>query len=310
LTRIKKTVFIVWFPIKRNQLFKSKRVLLVFYTLIYGIVRPGDEWFTIIWQLIKILLIIFVGFLLYSSLKPYAKKDLKLVTFWRKYSKNKLFFGFCVIILVFLIFNQTIFIFPVTVIPVINFKVDQNSVELEQIVDELTGNLNSDLGRTKAIFEWFNSSNYNMFNTWRPAVIRYICAEGTFLSLRGRIPYLVKVCVRCYDDSNPLWILTSRSGNCGEYARLFTEMADRANLTVRTIRPEEMDHVWNEVYIDGKWIVVDPSRFWFNPDPYHYENESGNFSGDNYYLNKILVNKSLLVENIIIFILIERFMLC
>jgi signal transduction histidine kinase len=32
LTRIKKTVFIVWFPIKRNQLFKSKRVLLVKYS--------------------------------------------------------------------------------------------------------------------------------------------------------------------------------------------------------------------------------------------------------------------------------------
>jgi len=254
---------------------------LVFYALIDGIVRPGDEWFTIIWQLIKILLLIFVGFLLYSSLKPYAKKDLKLETFWRKYSKNKLFFGFCILLLFFLIFNQTIFIFPFTAIPVRDFKVDQNSSELEQIVDGLTGNLNSDMEKTIAIFEWFNSSNFNMFNTWRPPVIKNRCVEGTFLSLRGKLPYLVKVCVRSYDDSNPLWILTSRSGNCGEYARFFTEMAHRADLTVRTIHPNEMDHNWNEVLVDGAnetWIIVDPSRFKFNPDPKEYENESGNFS--------------------------------
>ena len=245
---------------------------------INGVVSPQDLCFKILWLILKISLAIFIVFLFYSSLEPHIKKDLKLETFWRKNSKNKLFHRLCIIILVFLIFNQTLFFFPLTLTPIRNFKVDQNSIEIEKIVDEITENMNTDLDKTMAIYEWFNSSNYNIFNMWRPPALKSIFGKDTFISLRVRLPYLTKVCVRCYDDSNPLWILTSRTGNCGEYAKLFTEMAHRAGLEARTIRPEEMDHVWNEVRIDGDWIVVDPSRFWFNPDPYCYENESGNFS--------------------------------
>ncbi len=39
----------------------------------------------------------------------------------------------------------------------------------------------------------------------------------------------------------------------------FMEIADKANLKVRSIHDKGYDHNWDEVLIDGKWIIVDPS---------------------------------------------------
>jgi hypothetical protein len=243
-----------------------------------GIMSIEDTIFYVVWSIIKFLIGVFVIFAFLSPLEPKLKKVTKLNKKWIKIDDKKWFKSIAIIIMVFLIFNQTVFVFPLAVMPVRNYKVDQNFVEIQKIVDRITENKDTDLEKTMAIFEWFNSTNHNIFNTWRPPGLKSIFVNDNWIVIRGITPYFFKVSYRTSDNSNPLWILTSRTGNCGEYAKLFTEMAHRAGLEARTILPKEMDHVWNEVLIDEDWIVVDPSRFLFNPDPHSYKNETGNFS--------------------------------
>ena len=52
-----------------------------------------------------------------------------------------------------------------------------------------------------------------------------------------------------------------------------------ANLTVRSAHNAGEDHNWDEVFIDGRWIIVDPGWPIFNPSPDFYErNRSLNIS--------------------------------
>lgn len=67
------------------------------------------------------------------------------------------------------------------------------------------------------------------------------------------------ICIRCFEDNDARWILTSRCGACGEYSRLFMVMADALGYAAKRVHAPGEDHVWNEVKIDGKWIPVDPT---------------------------------------------------
>ena len=48
-------------------------------------------------------------------------------------------------------------------------------------------------------------------------------------------------------------------------------MADFANLTVRSVHNHGENHNWDEVLIEGKWVIVDPSMHLFNPSPSFYD---------------------------------------
>ena len=73
------------------------------------------------------------------------------------------------------------------------------------------------------------------------------------------------VCPECHRvrvasrENDPLVILRTRTGRCGEFAILFTSIMlafghhSRLLLTVRD------DHVWTEVRVRGKWVPVDVS---------------------------------------------------
>ncbi len=65
-----------------------------------------------------------------------------------------------------------------------------------------------------------------------------------------------------------LGALARGSGECTDYADLFTTLARAANLPARTVyglayqdgnTPGFLFHAWNEVYADGRWQAVDPT---------------------------------------------------
>ena len=124
--------------------------------------------------------------------------------------------------------------------------------DLHRLTSEVTRGYSDDANKTKAILRWFDRDSGNINN---------ILSKGHLLEIYPLRIYTSKpyICIRLIGHENPLWVLKSRCGACEEYAMLFMEMANAADLTVRSIHNHGEDHNWDEVLIDGKWIVVDPS---------------------------------------------------
>lgn len=159
-----------------------------------------------------------------------------------------------VVLFLFLIFS------PLTVTG-INNLLDDKDKELTALVQGLTVNCINDTTKIKAILQWFNRTTNH---TDKIANIYYREKEGKILlgfadvlCIFSEEPYFG---VRTWDDS-PLWVFNARCGRCGEYAILFTEMAHRANLTVRRVTCSGENHEWSEVYDSeqNKWLVIDPT---------------------------------------------------
>ncbi|NJE00217.1 hypothetical protein E3E26_10590 [Thermococcus sp. LS1] len=83
------------------------------------------------------------------------------------------------------------------------------------------------------------------------------------------------ICMRIENYSVVDIIGSKKCGACREYAMLFMRMAEYANLTVRMVHNLGEDHSWDEVLINGTWIVVDPSAGIFNASPSIYEDKWG-----------------------------------
>lgn len=112
--------------------------------------------------------------------------------------------------------------------------------------------------KTKNILSFFDKNSSNMHNFWIMAnVENKLIWSLDHLNFLSDEPYL---CLRTFGDNDPLWILTSRCGSCGEYSNLFMEMANHAGLKVRRVHAPGEDHIWNEVFLNNSWIAVDPTN--------------------------------------------------
>ncbi len=73
------------------------------------------------------------------------------------------------------------------------------------------------------------------------------------------------VCPRCHAlrivsrESNPIMIVQTREGRCGEHAILFTAFCNALGMQARLVVFKDDDHVITEVFTDGRWLPVDPS---------------------------------------------------
>lgn len=68
-----------------------------------------------------------------------------------------------------------------------------------------------------------------------------------------------KVEVRFPRFNNPIKLLETRHGRCGEWANCFTLFCRAAGLDTRSVI-DNLDHVWVEIWADelGRWIHCDP----------------------------------------------------
>ena len=73
-------------------------------------------------------------------------------------------------------------------------------------------------------------------------------------------------------------MLTDRTGQCADYADLFTELARSLEIPAKTVfglayydseTPEFRFHAWNEVSIGGERMTVDPTWGQFPADATH-----------------------------------------
>ncbi|MBU3897061.1 MAG: hypothetical protein KJ697_03980 [Nanoarchaeota archaeon] len=138
-----------------------------------------------------------------------------------------------------------------------------------QLLRETTENITrysiNDTDKAYRIYEWFqysgNMTNIYGKNTVLPGLI-----------IRSEDPH---ICIPLNENKYVLWVLTGKCGACLEYSLLYREIANESNLTVRSVHNYGEDHNWDEVLIDNKWIIVDPSMYWFNVSPFDEETRRG-----------------------------------
>ena len=85
---------------------------------------------------------------------------------------------------------------------------------------------------------------------------------GDLPTSRSERPHIRLNCLFLSED--PYRIAYYKTGACGELAILFNKVATEANLNSRMVKTSAEDHMWNEVYLDGRWVHVDPTLY------YHY----------------------------------------
>ena len=82
------------------------------------------------------------------------------------------------------------------------------------------------------------------------------------------------------DDRGALYALNNREGDCTEYMYLYTALARASSIPTRGVagyvygedavfKPNDF-HNWSEIYIDGKWRIVDPQNGRFLENESHY----------------------------------------
>jgi len=125
----------------------------------------------------------------------------------------------------------------------------------------IAGNASNDTEKVIRIMEWQSKNMRNIWNKCKAFSMGNLC-----ITL-----FPPNVCIRLVGHDNPSWILFSRCGACEEYALIFTELAKSLNITARSIHNHGEDHNWVEVFIDNRWIVVDPSINRFNVSPSMYD---------------------------------------
>ncbi len=76
------------------------------------------------------------------------------------------------------------------------------------------------------------------------------------------------VCLKCHDvrvatrENNPLILIKTREGRCGEHAILFTAFCLALGMRARLVVAKDADHVWTEILMSqfsDRWTPVDPS---------------------------------------------------
>ncbi len=130
-----------------------------------------------------------------------------------------------------------------------------------------------------SLLKWFKG-----FMTWTPNQIACeACSTADnphFMQVKVEQGYSwqvrkteVHTCSKCSTKkviprySDVLKIAETRYGRCGEWSILFGAILSSVSVRSR-ITYDYLDHCWNEVYLDGRWIHVD-STFQY---PYSFDN--------------------------------------
>ena len=187
----------------------------------------------------------------------YVLREDEILKLLKHSLKNKiLWFVFFVLLIVYIFLYHLV---PSYIMKMVDSK---NRETLLNSISLIVGNSTNDVEKALRIYNWVeNSSGLTNVYADRYNIDHYIY----FIS---KPPF---VCLRLGNKNYPLWVLTSKCGACEEYSLLFREIANMANLTVRSIHNPGEDHNWDEVLVNGSWIIVDPGWPIFNPPPSFYE---------------------------------------
>jgi hypothetical protein len=225
-------------------------IILLIILIVLFVITQGLLWYIVnIFLYVSILLNLW---LLYFRNKSYLNKLFLKNT---KKDEKTLFNNLIDIFIgILLLFGCILFL---SLTPGIKGILNENY--LHEVFDNIVLNKNTDQEKIDSLLKWFDRNSDNMYNSWF-----LVHQEKTLLTLIPNhffifreMPYF---CIRCNNDMDGKWILTSRCGACDEYSRIFMYMIDNLGLDVKRVHAPGEDHIWNEVKIDGAWISVDPTN--------------------------------------------------
>ena len=60
---------------------------------------------------------------------------------------------------------------------------------------------------------------------------------------------------------DPYWIAFQKTGQCQALSILFNQTANDSGFETQIVRSDNLDHFWNEVYLDGEWKFFDVQQY-------------------------------------------------
>jgi len=239
--------------ILRYNKFIIVRIILLFILIFLFITTQGILWYMI--TIVLYITILINWWFLYIKLKTHYKFTFRKKTKQKKKNSN---YGkkiwrtlFTILIGIMLMLGYILFMF---VTPYIKGGINEGY--LDEVVTEIIAGKDTDREKIGSLLNWFDRNSDNMHNSWfltKENKVLLTLIPNHFYILT-EMPYFG---IRCLEDMDGKWILTSRFGACGEYSRIFMYMANSAGINVRRVHAVGEDHVWNEVKIDREWYPID-----------------------------------------------------
>ncbi len=174
-------------------------------------------------------------------------------------------------------------------------KYDNSPLRLTKIADLITQNFSD------SWWSYQNSQRFCEYNNTNGDVIWNWCSPlyGTplydlFDKNPGYYDYVAdkigNVTLQETNDLsfNPEWIAYQEAGNCQAISVLFNETANRSGFVTRVVRSNGLNHMWNEVNIDGNWKFFDAQRYGerSNNDPSYWYGDTKNYTTDIYDITR------------------------
>jgi hypothetical protein len=121
---------------------------------------------------------------------------------------------------------------------------------INQILDNISGNLTDIDNIALSIMEWEKEYFYNPYVLWNP---NSILQKYGIYNINGTYRWFIR-------GAPVSWIIYSKLANCEEYARVFTYLMSKKGFEARIVYTPGEDHAWAEYYSEGYKIVLDPSE--------------------------------------------------
>lgn len=165
--------------------------------------------------------------------------------FFLRFTKKEIF----ILFMIFLILISPMYVSGIMKSVVENYE---KSGYFEDLAKSIFENKTGDVSKVKAILKW---QEENMLTSSTYGNSYQILFSNIHIIIKP-----VKICIRLSGHENPKWTLLSKCGACEEDALAFMELAKLGNITVRSIHIDGEDHNFDEVFMNGSWIIADPTQ--------------------------------------------------
>lgn len=78
-----------------------------------------------------------------------------------------------------------------------------------------------------------------------------------------------------YTIYNAYDMINDKKGVCMAYTRLYDALLEKVGIDSRAVQSDTLNHIWNQIYIDGNWYHVDTT--WCDPSVDRYGNSKSNY---------------------------------
>lgn len=128
--------------------------------------------------------------------------------------------------------------------------------EIQTVANKISQNLENQEKIAKKTVRWIQEVMTNSYSIKDYFLDLHLVSRPPFVLRRG---------------SGASEILFYKFGSCREYTVIFEKLARLNEIKVREVRNPGEDHRWAEIWIDNRWIHVDPSNGYYDK-PNVYEN--------------------------------------